>query len=630
MDVDETLSMATKRARYNLAETIQAVLEESDNSDFEVDSDESDNDFLPAADGTSSEEDHVSDNSTENEEFDHNDRPIQLAVAAPRGRGRGRGRRRGRGRGPGRGGRGLRDNPLANPDGAQMIGRNGRVWTADPAPQHRRRQQDIIRQQPGVSGEGRKDTIRDVMGLYLTEDILAIIVRETNREAARVHREWYEEHHAGQQKEWNPVTIEELMAFIGLLILAGVYHGNHEPLSELWSPKTGRPIFIATMSLKRFQAILRYLRFDNKNTRVERRATDKLAPIRDVWDMFVLQLRKFYIPGSDVTVDEQLVPFRGRCPFRQYIPSKPAKYGIKIWWACDATTSYPLNAAVYLGRQPGQQREVNQGANVVKSLIRPWYRSGRNVVGDNLFTSVPLVEELLTQGLTYVGTVRQNKPDLPPAVLAASRDAGTSMFGFSDQLTVVSYVPKKNKLVLLLSSMHHDGDLVQVGDIQKPEIIIHYNNTKSGVDNMDHLASVLTCRRKINRWPMTLFFNIIDVASIAAFVVWICNNPAWHSEAPRRRRRLFMVDLGHELVRPHILMRVQDQRKMRRPARAALKSLGFLQDIQRPLQPAGPSQGRCHICPRIIDRKGRKCCSDCHRFVCQDHSAASVICEECI
>ena len=81
--------------------------------------------------------------------------------------------------------------------------------------------------------------------------------------------------------------------------------------------------------------------------------------------MFVSQLRKYYNPGPDITVDEQLVPFRGRVQFKQYIPSKPAKYGIKIWWCCDASTSYPLNADVYLGRQPNEPRQTNQGSSVV-------------------------------------------------------------------------------------------------------------------------------------------------------------------------------------------------------------------------------------------------------------------------
>ena len=51
------------------------------------------------------------------------------------------------------------------------------------------------------------------------------------------------------------------------------------------------------------------------------------------------------MPGDNITVDEQLVPFRGRCSFIQYMPSKPDKYGIKIFWACDSETAYPFRGA---------------------------------------------------------------------------------------------------------------------------------------------------------------------------------------------------------------------------------------------------------------------------------------------
>lgn len=291
---------------------------------------------------------------------------------------------------------------------SQLSRRNGFLWSTDPPGQHKRRQQDIIHQQPGVTRDSCQESVRQAFGLFITDDIVSIIQRETNREAERVYRDW-NSNHADNQKKWNPATREEMTAVLGLLLLSGVYHGNHEPLEELWSPKCGRPIFAATMAFTRFKHVLRFMRFDNKVTRLERRATDKLAAIRDVWEIFVSQLRKFYIPGSDITVDEQLVPFRGKCPFRQYIPSKPAKYGVKIWWACDANTSFPLNGSVYLGRQPGNKREQNLGANVVKSLVAPWYHSGRNIVGDNLFTSIPLAQELLASGLTYVGTVRKKQ-----------------------------------------------------------------------------------------------------------------------------------------------------------------------------------------------------------------------------
>jgi hypothetical protein len=54
----------------------------------------------------------------------------------------------------------------------------------------------------------------------------------------------------------------------------------------------------------------------------------------------VTHLPLFYNPGPIFTVDEQFMPFRGRCLIRQYIPSEPTTYGIKIWAACDAASSY--------------------------------------------------------------------------------------------------------------------------------------------------------------------------------------------------------------------------------------------------------------------------------------------------
>ena len=73
------------------------------------------------------------------------------------------------------------------------------------------------------------------------------------------------------------------------------------PFRELLSPESGRPIFCATMSLNRFKDILRFLRFDNKNTRVARRETDKLAAFRDVWEMCLGKLQRCYMPSPDMS-----------------------------------------------------------------------------------------------------------------------------------------------------------------------------------------------------------------------------------------------------------------------------------------------------------------------------------------
>ena len=71
-------------------------------------------------------------------------------------------------------------------------------------------------------------------------------------------------------------------------------------------------------------------------------------------------------PGVDVCVDEQLVAFKGRCGFRQYMPNKPAKYGIntiQIWVTCDVATSYAWWMQIYTGglRMSAQQKQWTQG-----------------------------------------------------------------------------------------------------------------------------------------------------------------------------------------------------------------------------------------------------------------------------
>lgn len=330
-----------------------------------------------------------------------------------------------------------------------------------------------------------------------------------------------------------------------------------------------------------------------------------------------------------LTVDEQLVPYRGRCPFRQYMKSKPAKYGIKIWWNCDALSSYPLRGQVYLGKQPGQDRETNQGARVVKDLVQPWYGTGRNVNADNLFTSVALAEELLSHHLTYVGTVRKNKQDIPPDMQQnPGKQEYSSMFGFSGQLTLVSYVPKKNRAVILLSSMHHDTAIE--GEMKKPEIINHYNSHKGGVDNLDHLVGIYSVKRKCNRWPMVLFFNMVDVAAVASYVIWLCNFPNWRMKKRRTRRRLFLMELGECLVEDLLQERLNNPRALQKSVKSAFVELGKLDLRHHTAQGAPAAKKRCYLCPRDADRKVRQVCSTCGNHACSDHSVASIMCDECM
>lgn len=84
------------------------------------------------------------------------------------------------------------------------------------------------------------------------------------------------------------------------------------------------------MSLSRFNMILKFLRFDDKQTCNDRHERDKLAAFSEIWELFLTQCRTNYKIGMHATIDKQLVSFRGRCSFRIHIKDKPDKYGLKI------------------------------------------------------------------------------------------------------------------------------------------------------------------------------------------------------------------------------------------------------------------------------------------------------------
>ncbi|XP_050300607.1 piggyBac transposable element-derived protein 1-like [Anthonomus grandis grandis] len=257
----------------------------------------------------------------------------------------------------------------------------------------------------------------------------------------------------------------------------------------LWctDKKYVRPIIPASMSRNRFQLLTAFIRFDDFSTRPQRKINDKLAPIKEIFDLFVQNCIMAYSPGSHVTIDEQLVSFRGRCPFQVYMKSKPDKYGLKIWAMADSKNSYSINLQVYLGKI-NNKPEKNQGERVLLDLVEP-LGTGYGVTSDNFFTSLPLADKLAEKKLTLCGTLRKNKSYIPNELQPKLfRTESSSMFAFTKEHTIVSYTPSKGKAVILLSTQHHDDTVADEKYKNKPHIILHYNDTKGAVDTTDKMV----------------------------------------------------------------------------------------------------------------------------------------------
>jgi len=77
------------------------------------------------------------------------------------------------------------------------------------------------------------------------------------------------------------------------------------------------------------------------------------------------------------------------------------------------------------------------------------YRTGRGVTADNFFTSCELGDFLLTKNMTVVGTLKKKKLEIPALFLnRKQRDVHSSVFGFTNDLTLVSHVKVKVKFTL--------------------------------------------------------------------------------------------------------------------------------------------------------------------------------------
>lgn len=123
-----------------------------------------------------------------------------------------------------------------------------------------------------------------------------------------------------------------------------------------------------------------------------------------------------YNPHQNSSVDEAMVKLRGRLSFKQYMPMKPTKYGIKVWMRADPENGYVNDFLVYTG-QEANSTETGLAKRVVLDLCNSISGLNHVINMDNYFTSPDLFQELLDNKTYARGTVRQNRKGHPFAQL---------------------------------------------------------------------------------------------------------------------------------------------------------------------------------------------------------------------
>lgn len=103
--------------------------------------------------------------------------------------------------------------------------------------------------------------------------------------------------------------------------------------------------------------------------------------------------------------------FKGRLSFKQFIPAKRNRFGIKSFVLCDCLTGYILNFIVYTGKTTisnGQSNDdLGKSGNVVMTLLEPYLEQGHTVFVDNWYASPALFTKLENHKTNACGTVKK-------------------------------------------------------------------------------------------------------------------------------------------------------------------------------------------------------------------------------
>lgn len=404
------------------------------------------------------------------------------------------------------------------------------------------------------------------------------------------------------------ISYDELDCFISLHLARAVLCAKNTPWHFCWNKVYGPRIFSETMPRDKFFLIMKYLRFDDKATRSQRLSNDKFCLASAIWNRFISNSQAMYTPGPILSADEQLLPSKCRCPFTQYISTKPDKYGIKFWLLVSTDSKYICNGFPYLGKANDRADGIPIGEHVVLKLMQPFLNKGYHVTCDNYFTSLKLAEKLKDSKTSMTGTIRANRRELPGDLLAADKKApqfSSSLYKTSSNVSLTSYKCKPGKSVYLISTYHNTCSAGEAPKY-KPETVAFYNKSKYGVDIADQMCRLYTTKCGSRRWPVHVFYNVLDMSVINA---WI----------------LFCFSTGDKIPRRDFILRLIEE----------LNSLGVsdsdsfaLRQNNREPRAIAKVRRQCHSA--LCRNKTTNQCELCHKYICgKCTSRTNFFCNNC-
>ena len=372
----------------------------------------------------------------------------------------------------------------------------------------------------------------DYFKLFIPSAVISSMTRFTNSYARwKIAQEANDGNEDGgdnrRSAKWYDATDDELKAYLGLNIMMGV---NSLPRYEMYWAKDaflGNEGFKRTMTCNRYEALTTYFHVSDRANEPPN-CQDKLYKVRPIYDAVKYNCKHRYQVHKEGSIDEAMIPFMGRLSYKQYLPAKPVKRGIKVWMRCDARNAYLADFDVYLGKAE-QPTDNGLGYDVVKKLSEDIEGRFHHLYFDNYFTSVPLMKNLLAHNTYACGTVRTNRKGLPGTIKTPGRmQRGESKVLQEENSNLTATAWKDKKVVSVLSTLSDPAQILQCQrregrDVRKtdqPSAVHSYNQFMNGVDRHDQLRMKYSVGRFGKKHWRYLVWFLVNCSIVNAFIIY--------------------------------------------------------------------------------------------------------------
>ncbi len=286
-------------------------------------------------------------------------------------------------------------------------------------------------------------------------------------------------------------------------------------------------------------------------------------------------------PSQRLSLDEAMAAYKGRSPIKQYIPTKPHKWGYKIY--CLSSEDYLLRFEVYEGKE---ERSADGATfDTVMRMLQGYEEKAHILFTDNWFTSPALLLALQQKGIRLCGSVRRNRRGMPAlaAEEASALRQGQWIQRQKGDMTLAVWRDQKVMWVLYnhcspteAASLERWNDRGHKVSIGCPRAIRDYFYGARSVDVLSQLHyAYLPGRKAMRSWPRLAWW-LLDMCVINAFKLWSIGQhrpsqldfreqlmhelmkqlPA--EDAPRKRGA--GLHPAHALAREHFPERADDER----------------------------------------------------------------------